>query len=131
MALSTQYVQQVFGTLQQHADDFFKHVADNVSWTVMGTHPLAGTYHNKEDFLNHTFRRLKKNLKGNLSLQITHVYTDGDTAIVEMHTAATAKNGKPFINTYCWVTRFSNQKIVKVRAYVDSVAVSELILNNE
>jgi ketosteroid isomerase-like protein len=27
---------------------FWEHVADDVDWTVEGTHPLAGRYHGKE-----------------------------------------------------------------------------------
>ena len=44
--------------------EFFKYVADDVQWRVMGTHPLAGTYKSKQDFLEHTFHRLNKILKG-------------------------------------------------------------------
>lgn len=130
MALSVEYVRRVFDKLE-HGDGFFDHVADNVSWQVIGTHPLAGIYRSKEDFLNHTFRRLHKVIKGDLSLKVTYIYVDGDTAIVEMNTSSTANNGKPFINSYCWVTRFNNDDIVEVRAYLDSVAVAELIRENE
>ncbi len=130
MTLSAGYVKAVFSKLE-HGDDFFKYVTDDVFWEVKGTHPLAGIYNNKEDFLNHTFRRLKKIIKGEFSLKVTQIYTDADTAIVEMHTSSIANNGKPFINNYCWITRFSNQKIVEVRAYLDSVAVAELIHENE
>jgi hypothetical protein len=30
---------------------FFISVADDINWTVMGTHPLAGVYNSKADFL--------------------------------------------------------------------------------
>jgi ketosteroid isomerase-like protein len=40
-------------------------------------------------------------------------------------------NGKPFDNRYCWVTRFSNETIVEVRAYLDSALVKQLIDENE
>ncbi|MDO8872220.1 MAG: hypothetical protein Q7V05_05765 [Methanoregula sp.] len=39
-------------------DAFFQHVADDVDWTVMGTHPLTGTCHDKQEFIAHTFKRL-------------------------------------------------------------------------
>jgi len=39
--------EQLFAKLAHPAttDKFFERVSDSVSWTVMGTHPLAGTYH--------------------------------------------------------------------------------------
>jgi ketosteroid isomerase-like protein len=38
---------------------FFAHVADDVDWTVMGTHPLAGQYHSKAAYAG-TFTKLGK-----------------------------------------------------------------------
>ena len=36
---------------------FFAHVADDVDWTVLGTHPLAGHYHSKAAYAG-TFTKL-------------------------------------------------------------------------
>jgi ketosteroid isomerase-like protein len=132
MALSSDFVRDVFSNLASgKSENFFQHVADNVQWRVMGTHPLAGIYHNKEDFLQHTFHRLDKVLKQGVILEIKKIYICDDTAIVEMESLSTAINGKPFDNTYCWVTRFENNQIVEVRAYLDSELVQELIRDNE
>jgi hypothetical protein len=37
---------------------FWARVADDVDWTVEGPHPLAGRYHNKQQFIDATFGRL-------------------------------------------------------------------------
>jgi ketosteroid isomerase-like protein len=115
----------------QNLDAFFKQVADNVHWTVMGTHPLAGVYHTKKDFLNAT-KKLHEVLHKKRIMNVTHIYVDGMHAIVEMNLSATAKNGQPFYNIYCWVMTFDeNKKIIEVRAYIDSVAVQRVITENE
>jgi uncharacterized protein len=106
-------------------------VADDISWTVMGTHPLAGTYHTKADFLAHTFARLDKILKEGVVLRVTNILVDGDSAAAEMESLSTALNGKPFDNRYCWIVRFSDGTIVEVRAYLDSALVQRLIDENE
>ncbi|HEV8260597.1 MAG TPA: hypothetical protein VGQ19_07570 [Burkholderiales bacterium] len=54
----------------------------------------------------------------------------GDVAIVELHSRATAKNGFRFDNHYCWVCYFRNNKIVRVRAYLDSAMVARLFAEN-
>lgn len=112
---------------------FFNRVLPNVHWTVMGTHPLAGVYHSKEDFLNATSKRLNKLLKeGKNLLKIKHIFVDGMTAIVEMKGLSTAKNGKPFDNIYCWIVTFDENKMISsVRAYVDSAMVQKIINENE
>ena len=51
---------------------FFDNVADDVHWTVMGMHPLAGVYKSKENFLKNTFERLNKVLKGGVIMKIDH-----------------------------------------------------------
>ena len=49
---------------------------------------------------------------------------------MELHSLATAKNGLRFDNRYCWVCRFSGDKIVEVRAYLDSALVARLFQQN-
>jgi ketosteroid isomerase-like protein len=114
-----------------HSDLFFSRVADNVEWTVKGSHPLAGTYHRKDDFVKHTFARLDKIMRAGVVLKVKHVFIDGDWAIVEMESTSVAKNGKPFHNEYCWLCRFDEEMIVEVRAYLDSALVQKTIDENE
>src|SRR5215831_10988428 len=61
-------------------DKFFEHVADDVDWTVEGTHPLAGRYLSKADFYAHTFARLNKLLPGGTQLRVENVLTENDWA---------------------------------------------------
>src|SRR4028118_2394275 len=132
MTIQAEYVRSLFANLEnRRTDAFFDHVAENVTWTVMGTHPLAGTYHTKDDFLAHTFARLNKLLKEGVILRVTNLLVNGDTAVVELQSLSTALNGKPFNNTYCWIVRFSNGTIVEVRAYLDSALVHQLSDDNE
>jgi uncharacterized protein len=59
--LSSAYVHEIFRNLESgDGKGFFDHVTDDVGWIVEGTHPLAGHYHSKADFLVHTFEKLAK-----------------------------------------------------------------------
>ncbi|WP_321422229.1 nuclear transport factor 2 family protein [uncultured Methanobacterium sp.] len=130
--MNIERVENLFKNLENgNSDNFFEHVSDDVSWTVMGTHPLAGTYHSKEDFISHTFRRLNRILEEGVILKVKNVLLHDDTAVVEMESISTALNGKPFNNTYCWVVYFKKEVIVEVRAYVDSALVQKVIDENE
>jgi hypothetical protein len=125
-------VTALFASLESgDADRFFSHVADNVTWTVMGTHPLAGTYHDKRTFIAHTFHRLNAVLKEGVLLKVTGILVCRNTAAVELAALSTAKNGAPFSNRYCWICRFENGIIVEVRAYLDSALVQKLLDENE
>ena len=55
-------IRQIFKGLETGAGAaFFAHVADDVDWTVMGTHPLAGHYRSKADYAG-TFAKLGQGL---------------------------------------------------------------------
>jgi ketosteroid isomerase-like protein len=129
--LTTAYVHQIFRNLESgDGKGFFEHVADDVDWIVEGTHPLAGHYHTKADFLAHTFDKLAKVLPQGTQLHVQHLLIGDDWAVVELHSEATAKNGLRFDNRYCWVCRFADGRIVEVRAYLDSALVARLFAEN-
>src|SRR5271163_890879 len=107
MTITSDRVREIFKGLE-YGDGaaFFEHVADNVDWTVMGTHPLAGHYPSKRAFVDATFSKLGKVLPKGAQLRVTNEIVAGDTAVVELVSDATARNGMRFDNRYCWVTRF-------------------------
>jgi ketosteroid isomerase-like protein len=131
MPLALTRVRDIFKNLETgDGTQFFTHVAENVDWTVEGTHPLAGHYHSKADFLSHTFAKLNRVLPQGAELHVEHALVSGDWAVVELHSLATAKNGLRFDNRYCWVCRFEDDQIVEVRAYLDSALVARLFQEN-
>lgn len=130
--ISEEYVKELFNYLKTgETDMFFSKVSDDVNWTVMGTHPLAGTYQTKQDFVKSTFERLNKVLEEGVVLKVKNILVKDSTAVVEMESLSTALNGKPFNNTYCWIVKFENKTITKVRAYVDSALVQRVLDENE
>ena len=132
MPVSEAHVRELFAHLESgDGDRFFAAVADDVRWTVMGTHPLAGEYRSKQQFRSSTFARLDKVLREGVLLRVTHVILGGDWAVVELEALSTDLSGKPFANRYCWVCRFDDQVIVEVRAYLDSALVARTLAENE
>jgi uncharacterized protein len=110
---------------------FWQRVADDVDWTVEGTHPLAGRYRDKDAFTKATFERLGPLMRDGVRLRLEHLHVDGDTAVAELAAHATTAEGAPFENRYCWVCRFDGDTIVEVRAYLDSAMVAYTVSRNE
>ena len=131
MTIAVTQIRDIFRSLETgDGAGFFAHVADDVDWTVEGTHPLAGHYLSKADFLAHTFQKLAKVLPQGTQLHVENILQSEDWAVVELRSLATAKNGLRFDNRYCWVCRFKGDKIVEVRAYLDSALVARLFQEN-
>lgn len=114
---------------------FFERVADDVDWTVQGTHPLAGRYTSKQAFTEATFGRLAPLMRDGTHLEVQHLLLDGAVAVVELRALSTTLDGAPYDNTLCWVCRFDSAEvgavIVEVRAYLDSAMVAWTVLRNE
>jgi ketosteroid isomerase-like protein len=124
-------VRNIFKSLENgDGTAFFEHVADDVDWIVMGTHPLAGHYRSKKEFIAGTFDKLAQVLPQGAQLQVEYLIVKDDEAVVELHSLATAKNGMRFDNRYCWVVYFQDGVIVRIRAYLDSAMVARLFEEN-
>lgn len=131
MTITLEYVREIFRGLENgDGASFFKHVAEDVDWTVMGTHPLAGHYRSKSDLVGGTFAKLGKVLPQGAQLDVEHIQVTENQAVVELRSFATAKNGMRFDNRYCWVCIFKNKIIREVRAYLDSAMVDRLFAEN-
>jgi uncharacterized protein len=131
MAIAPERVREIFRGLETgDGAAFFQHVADNVDWTVMGTHPLAGHYRSKQAFIEGTFAKLNQVLSQGAELHLEHLLVEDDDATVELKSLATAKNGMRFDNRYCWVVHFEGDLIAHVRAYLDSAMVTQLLQEN-
>lgn len=80
------------------APKFFDlYVRDDVVWTVEvrqlrfaiadfeGTHPIAGTFHGKKDFMAGTIGKLRMAMKpGIWNTKVTNVFAGGNQACIEM-----------------------------------------------
>ena len=124
---------ELFGLLKS-ADTrarFWERVADNVDWTVAGTHPLAGRYSGKADFVSATFERMTAVFQEPATLELEHLHLAGDWAIAELRFVARTNDGGIYDNPACWVCRFDGEQIVEVRAYLDSAMVAWTLMRNE
>jgi ketosteroid isomerase-like protein len=85
MTVTSEYVREIFKGLEQgDGAAFFEHVADDVDWIVMGSHPLAGHYRSKSDFIAGTFAKLSQVLPRGAQLHVEHLIVEGDQAAVEL-----------------------------------------------
>ena len=105
---------------------FFALVDDDVTWTVIGTTPISGRYESKREFLQGAFGRLGPRLEGVPRAEIVNVLVDGDHVVLQWVGTTSSTTGKPYRQTYCWVMRMRDERIVEVTAYLDTELVSAM-----
>ena len=120
-------VREIFTRLEEgDVAGFFENVADDVDWTVMGVHPLAGRYRSKKAFIAGFVARLSEVELRSAQIQVEHLIVNYGEAAIEFLALITARNGMRFEIHGCWIVYFEGEVIVRVRAYPDSVIVARL-----
>jgi ketosteroid isomerase-like protein len=105
---------------------FFNTLDDNVRWTVIGSSPVSRTYPSRQAFLEGATKPLSAKLAGPIQPTVKNIIAEGDQVVLQWEGRATTKSGKPYNNSYCWVMKMANGKVIEGTAYIDTELVSEL-----
>jgi uncharacterized protein len=92
-----------------------------VEWTITGSIPVSKTYANRKQFLEEVIEPLNARLRVKIVPRVRGIYADDDMVIALWDGTATAKDGKPYNNTYSWYMTMKNGRIVKVVAFFDTI----------
>nr|WP_245319533.1 nuclear transport factor 2 family protein [Mesorhizobium temperatum] len=101
-------------------------LAEDAIWTIAGNSLASKTYPSRAAFIGEVIQPFVARMSVGLKPVIREIHADGSTVIVHFDAAGTAKDGKPYINTYAWFLDLSGGKIVKATAFYDSVAFNDL-----
>ena len=110
---------------------FFDSVADDVSWTLHGRHPLAGEYPSKKAFLDRVIRKYAPLMLDGLSFRVWRLHVGDPVTVAEMGSGSTLTDGKPYDQSLVWVCTFDERDLITdVHHYADSVSLIELVRNS-
>jgi ketosteroid isomerase-like protein len=101
-------------------------LADDAVWTIVGHSLASKTYESREAFMTEVIGPFNARMSRGLKPTIRNIYADGDTVIVFFDASGTARDGKPYANTYAWFLDMADGKVVKAFAFFDSIAFNDL-----
>jgi ketosteroid isomerase-like protein len=104
-------------------DACFDLLADDVTWTNIGTTRFSGTYSGKQALVEQLLGPLFGQLKAGISSQIERLTAEGDVVVAQTGGTAETHDGTPYNNTYCQVIRIRDGKIAEVKEYFDTALV--------
>jgi ketosteroid isomerase-like protein len=102
-------------------------MAEDITWTIIGTTPLSGTYHGKREVIEGLVRPLGAALDGHVQFTFDDFIAEGEYVVMRAHGRGTSKTGRPYNNTYCIVARISDRKIREMTDYVDTELISSAL----
>jgi uncharacterized protein len=97
----------------------FELLAEDAEWTIVGSSPLSKTY-SRQQVLDEVIVPFNARMAKPLVPTVRGIYADGDMVIILFDGAGTAKDGRPYRNTYTWYFEFRGAKVVKAIAFFDT-----------
>jgi ketosteroid isomerase-like protein len=100
-------------------------LAPTAQWTIVGNPVMSKVYHSKQEFLDEVIRPFNARMSSPLVPAVRGLYADGDMVIALFDASGTARDGKPYTNTYSWYLRMRDGQIVEATAFFDSVEFND------
>lgn len=118
-------ISEGFANWANGTGSFFDLLADDAEWTITGSSPVSKTYTSRQQFLDEAIIPINERLSARIIPTVRGIYADGDMVIALWDGTATAKDGKPYENTYSWYMTMKDGRIVKVVAFFDTIDFTE------
>ena len=107
-------------------DACFALLADDVTWTNIGSTKFSGTYIGKQAIAEDLLGPLFSQLKAGISSQIERLTAEGDIVVAQTSGTAETMDGTPYNNTYCQVIRIRDGQIADVKEYMDTALIDSV-----
>jgi ketosteroid isomerase-like protein len=100
-------------------------LADDAVWTISGNSLASRTYPSKEVFMSEVIRPFNARMRARLIPNVHNIYADGDTVVAHFDAQGTARDGKPYVNSYAWILTLKDGRIVRAFAFFDAHAFDD------
>ena len=107
-------------------DTCFSLLADDVTWTNIGSTRFSGTYTGKQAIATDLLGPLFGQLKAGISSQVERLIAEDDIVVAQTSGTAETTNGTPYNNTYCQVIKIRNGQILAVKEYMDTALIDSV-----
>jgi len=108
-------------------DTCFSLIAENITWTNIGSTSLSGTYHGigelQEKLLGPLFGRLKQGIK----TTVHRLVAENDYVVAQTSGTAETLDGRPYNNSYCWIIKIQHGKFAEVTEYMDTELITTVL----
>lgn len=104
----------------------FDLLADDATWTIVGHSVVAKTYPSRAAFMAEVIEPFNARLQRPLRPNLRNIYADGETVIAFFDASGTARDGRPYTNTYAWFFEMRDGKVIRASAFFDSIEFNEL-----
>jgi ketosteroid isomerase-like protein len=106
-------------------------MADDFTWIIEGQCRFSRAYEGKAAVLGELFRPLFANFATDYRNFADEIIAEGDRVVVLARGEVKTVRGEDYNNSYCFVLRMKDGKIVELREYMDTaLAEARLVMGN-
>ena len=107
-------------------DACFALLADDITWTNIGSTKFSGTYTGKQSIAEDLLGPLFGQLKAGISSQIERLTAEGEIVVAQTSGTAETADGVPYNNSYCQVIQIRDGQIAAVKEYMDTALIDSV-----
>lgn len=123
-----QLMQAIFdGFAKGDGRAFIEAMADDFCWTLTGTTAWSKTYRGKQAVRQDLLKPLFAKFADQYLNDAQRIIAEGDFVVVECRGRVMTKTGQPYNNSYCWVCRLADGKLVELTEYMDTELVTKAL----
>jgi ketosteroid isomerase-like protein len=122
-------IRQAFEAWRQGTGPITDVFAPGMVWRIEGHSAAAREYRGTQQFVDEVLAPFGARFAGGEPFRpvtIRGVYADGDTVVVIWDGRGVANDGRPYENSYAWIMKLDNGKVVDGTAFFDSISFDDL-----
>jgi len=104
----------------------FDLLSDDAVWTIEGNSIEAGTYAGKQIFIDKVIQLFNARMSVGLKPTVRSITAEENRVVILFDGRATARDGRPYTNSYAWFFQMKEGRVRRVNAFFDAVAFNEL-----
>jgi ketosteroid isomerase-like protein len=122
-------IRQAFAAWREGTSAITEVFAPGMVWRIEGHSAAAREYRGRQQFIDEVLAPFGARFTESgrfRPVAVRGVYADGDTVIVIWDGRGVASDGEPYENSYAWIMKLDDGKVVDGTAFFDSISFDEL-----
>ncbi|CAA9524190.1 MAG: Secreted protein [uncultured Sphingomonadaceae bacterium] len=107
---------------------FFEELlSPDIVWTIKGSGPSAGVFRGRREFLDRAVRPFAARLSRPIRPTVRGIWSEDDRIVVHWDGEGTARDGRPYRNSYVWIFRMRDGRAVEATAFLDLAPYDDVL----
>ena len=127
-ARNEQIVRDAFDRWAAGGTGFFQELlSPEIVWTIRGSGPSAGMFRGRQDFLDRAVTPFASRLSRPVRPKVHEIWSKGGRVAVHWDGEGTARDGRPYRNSYVWIFRMRDGRAVEAIAFLDLAPYDDVL----